>query len=53
MKCLQCLRAGLHACVSFYVFMCHVFIQTFISHLFMKIFSPNWQRMFIAVKTCL
>ena len=37
----------MHVCV------CHIFKLSFISCLDMKISSPNMQRMFMAVKTCL
>ena len=38
---------------SMHVCFCHIFTSIVISHSFMKISSPDLQRMFMAVKICL
>ena len=44
---------SMHVCVRMHVCFCHIFRSSFISYSVMKISSPNLQRMFMAVKTCL
>ena len=50
-KRLPYVRAFVRASVSQSVH--HFFTYTLISHLFTKIYSPNLQEMFMAIKTCL
>ena len=43
----------MRVCVCMNVCVCHIFKSSFISYSLMNISSPNLQRMFMAVKTCL
>ena len=47
-KCFQCMRASLCACM--HVCICNILKSSFISHSVIKISLPNLQRMFMAVK---